>query len=181
PAICGAARCYDRRCGGESLMLAKALERSIKWALSAWRDLSLDAKVVAVFGVGNWLLLFANHTTVAATRDVPLWQLFPPGADAAFLITCGALAFTYPLRDRRADVLLADDQQPSALPPHVLPVHVPGEHAVRLGVRSSRHLLGPALPVPARVSRDARDRPLPRPGHGGPPRHDDRNRAQSPA
>src|SRR5438445_4718932 len=83
-------------------MLAKALERSIKWALSAWRDLSLDAKVVAVFGVGNWLLLFANHTTVAATRDVPLWQLFPPGADAAFLITCGALAFTYPLRDRRA-------------------------------------------------------------------------------
>jgi len=34
-------------------MLAKALERFIKWALSAWRDLSLDAKVVAVFGVGN--------------------------------------------------------------------------------------------------------------------------------
>src|SRR5207247_5369588 len=102
PAICGAARCYDRRCGGESLMLAKALERSIKWALSAWRDLSLDAKVVAAFGVGNWFLLFANHTTVAATRDVPLWQLFPPGADAAFLIACGALAFAYPFRDHRA-------------------------------------------------------------------------------
>ncbi len=83
-------------------MLAKALERSIKWALSAWRDLSLDAKVVAVFGVGNWLLLFANHTTVAATRDVPLWQLFPPGADVAFLIACGSLAFTYPVRDHRA-------------------------------------------------------------------------------
>src|SRR6058998_2328059 len=83
-------------------MLAKSLERFIKWALAAWRGLSLDATVVATVGIGNWLLLFANHTTVAATRDVPLWQLFPPGADAAFLITCGALAFTYPLRDRRA-------------------------------------------------------------------------------
>src|SRR5437867_3669230 len=82
-------------------MLAKALERSIKWALSAWRDLSLDAKVVAVFGVGNWLLLFANHTTVAATRDVPLWRLFPPGADVLFLIACGALPFAYVLRARR--------------------------------------------------------------------------------
>ena len=83
-------------------MLAKALERFAKWALSAWRDLSLDAKMVALFGVGNWFLLFANHTTVAATRDVPLWQLFPPGADVAFLIACGALAFTYPFRDHRA-------------------------------------------------------------------------------
>ena len=50
-------------------MLAKALERSIKWALSAWRELSLDAKVVTAFGIGNWLLLFANHTTVAATSS----------------------------------------------------------------------------------------------------------------
>src|SRR5438034_587 len=83
-------------------MLAKSFERFIKWALSAWRDLSLDAKVVALFGVGNWFLLFANHTTVAATHDVPLWQLFPPGADAAFLIACGTLAFAYPLRDHRA-------------------------------------------------------------------------------
>jgi len=83
-------------------MLAKAIERFIKWALSAWRDLSLDAKVVAVFGVGNWFLLFANHTTVAATHDVPLWQLFPPGADAAFLIACGTLAFTYPFRDHHS-------------------------------------------------------------------------------
>jgi hypothetical protein len=83
-------------------MLAKPLERFIKWALSAWRDLSLDAKVVALFGVGNWFLLFANHTTVAATHDVPLWQLFPPGADAAFLIACGTLAFAYPLRDFRS-------------------------------------------------------------------------------
>jgi hypothetical protein len=83
-------------------MLAKALERFTKWALWAWRDLSLDAKVVAIFGVGNWFLLFANHTTVAATRDVPLWQLFPAGADAAFLITCGAVAFAYPFRDHRS-------------------------------------------------------------------------------
>jgi hypothetical protein len=79
-------------------MLAKALERFTKWALWAWRDLSLDAKVIALFGVGNWLLLFANHTTVAATHDVPLWQLFPPGADIAFLVACGALAFAYPVR-----------------------------------------------------------------------------------
>ena len=83
-------------------MLAKSLEGFIKWALSAWRDLSLDAKVVALFGIGNWLLLFAHHTTIAATHDVPLWQLFPPGADAAFLIACGTLAFAYPLRDRRS-------------------------------------------------------------------------------
>src|SRR5438045_9796188 len=83
-------------------MLAKSLERFIKWALSAWRDLSLDAKVVALFGVGNWFLLFANHTTVAATHDVPLWQLFPPGADVAFLMVCGALACAYPFRDHRS-------------------------------------------------------------------------------
>ena len=83
-------------------MLAKALERFTKWALTAWRDLSLDAKMVVLFGVGNWFLLFANHTTVAATHDVPLWQLFPAGIDAVFLIACGALAFTYPFRDHRA-------------------------------------------------------------------------------
>jgi hypothetical protein len=76
-------------------MLAKSLERFIKWALSAWRDLSLDAKVVALFGIGNWFLLFANHTTVAATHDVPLWRLFPPGVDAApsrSPIRCGTTA-----------------------------------------------------------------------------------------
>src|SRR5207237_6527990 len=60
------------------------------------------AKLVALFGGGNCFLLFANHTYVAATHGVPLWQLFPPGADAAFLIVCGALAFAYPLRDHRA-------------------------------------------------------------------------------
>jgi hypothetical protein len=68
-------------------MLAKSLERFIKWALSAWRDLSLDAKVVALFGIGNWFLLFANHTTVAATHDVPLWRLFPRSP-----IRCGTTA-----------------------------------------------------------------------------------------
>ena len=66
-------------------MVAKGLERLGKSALEAWRGLSLDARLVVVFGIGNWLLLFANHTTVAATRDVPLWQLFPPLADVAFL------------------------------------------------------------------------------------------------
>ena len=83
-------------------MIAKALERSLKWSLEAWRGLALDAKVVAAFGIGNWLLLFANHTTVAATRDVPLWALFPAGWDIVFLVLCGALAFTYPLRDLRS-------------------------------------------------------------------------------
>ncbi len=83
-------------------MLARALERSAKWALAAWRGLSLDATVVATVGIGNWLLLFANHTTVAATRDVPLWRLFPPGADVAFLVACGTIAFAYALRDHRA-------------------------------------------------------------------------------
>ena len=72
-------------------MIAKALERSLKWSLEAWRGLALDAKVVAAFGIGNWLLLFANHTTVAATRDVPLWALFPAGWDIVFLVLCGAL------------------------------------------------------------------------------------------
>src|SRR2546428_36084 len=83
-------------------MLAKALERFTKWALSAWRDLSLDAKVVALFGVGNWSRVLAHPAPGAATPVVPLWQLFPPGADAVFLVVCGALAFTYPLRDHRA-------------------------------------------------------------------------------
>src|SRR5882762_831427 len=71
-------------------MLAKALERSIKWALSAWRDLSLDAKVVAVFGVGNWFLLFANHTTVAASA---------PGGNSC---QSGTSCVAYPFRDHRA-------------------------------------------------------------------------------
>jgi len=77
----------------------KVAERWARAALQAWRELSLDAKVVSAVGIANWLLLFANHTTVAATRDVPLWQLFPFGADMAFLIACGVLPLAYAVRD----------------------------------------------------------------------------------
>ena len=82
--------------------MIKAAERFTLAALLAWRDLSLDAKVVSAVGTANWLLLFANHTTVAATRDVPLWQLFPFGADLIFLIACGILPLAYALRDHRS-------------------------------------------------------------------------------
>jgi hypothetical protein len=92
-------------------VIAKALERALKWTLWNWARLSLDAKVVFAFGLGNWLLLFANHTTVAATRDVPLWQLFPPGADALFLIACAAAAVTYALRDRTAGAAFTPRQR----------------------------------------------------------------------
>src|ERR1043165_1216177 len=67
-----------------------------------WRHLSVDARVVAAIGVFNWLLLFANHTTVQDTRDLPLWRLFPQGADAAWLAVCGILATTSALRDLRS-------------------------------------------------------------------------------
>jgi len=79
----------------------KAAERLARAALQAWRELSLDAKVVSAVGTANWLLLFGNHTTVAATTDVPLWQLFPMGADALFLIACGVLPIAYAMRDHR--------------------------------------------------------------------------------
>jgi hypothetical protein len=74
-------------------------ERWVRAAIEAWRGLSIDAKVVAAVGTANWMLLFANHTTVAATRDVPLWQLFPLGADVLFLIACGVLPLAYAMRD----------------------------------------------------------------------------------
>jgi len=77
----------------------KVAERFARAALQAWRELSLDAKVVSAVGVANWLLLFGNHTTVAAMRDVPLWQLFPLGADTVFLIACGVLPIAYAMRD----------------------------------------------------------------------------------
>lgn len=64
-----------------------------------WHGLSLDARIVGILGLANWLALFANHTTVAVTRDVPLWRLFPNGWDELFLIACGSLAATYVLRD----------------------------------------------------------------------------------
>ena len=81
--------------------MIKAAERFARAALQAWRELSLDAKVVSAVGTANWLLLFGNHTTVAATTDVPLWQLFPIGADALFLIACGVLPIAYAMRDHR--------------------------------------------------------------------------------
>jgi len=77
----------------------KVAERWTRAALQAWRELTLDAKIVSAVGTANWLLLFANHTTVAATRDVPLWQLFPFGADVILLIACGVLPIAYAVRD----------------------------------------------------------------------------------
>lgn len=83
-------------------MIAKALERATRGVLGVWRALSIDARAVAGIGLFNWLLLFANHTTVAATRDLPLWRLFPEGWDTVFLAACGSLAATYALRDLRS-------------------------------------------------------------------------------
>lgn len=82
-------------------MIIRWAERGARWLLEAWRALALDAKVIGALAVGNWLLLFANHTTVAATTDEPLWRLFPGPAGALFLALTGLLAFTYPFRDRR--------------------------------------------------------------------------------
>ncbi|HEY6959336.1 MAG TPA: glycosyltransferase 87 family protein [Candidatus Limnocylindria bacterium] len=83
-------------------MVVRALERAVRAALQVWRDLSLDARVVGAVGVFNWLLLFANHTTVMATRDLPLWRLFPAGWDTVFLVVCGSLAVLYAVRDLRS-------------------------------------------------------------------------------
>ena len=81
-------------------MVIRAAERSTRWLLEAWRALSLDAKVVAAVAGANWLLLFANHTTVAATADEPVWRLFPGVAGGGFLALCALVAFSYPWRDR---------------------------------------------------------------------------------
>ncbi|HEV2251187.1 MAG TPA: hypothetical protein VGT60_11850 [Candidatus Limnocylindria bacterium] len=82
-------------------MIVRGAERAARWLLEAWRTLSLDAKVVGTIAVGNWLLLFANHTTVAATSDETIWRLFPGIGGPAFLAIAGAVAFAYPFRDRR--------------------------------------------------------------------------------
>ena len=82
-------------------MIIRGLERSARWLLEAWRGLSVDAKVVGTVAVANWLLLFANHTTVAASSDETIWRLFPGLAGPAFLAVAGLLAFGYPFRDRR--------------------------------------------------------------------------------
>ena len=82
-------------------MIIRGLERWARGLLEAWRALSLDAKTVGAVAVANWLLLFANHTTVAATTDETVWHLFPGLAGPAFLALAGAVAFSYPLRDLR--------------------------------------------------------------------------------
>jgi hypothetical protein len=82
-------------------MIIRGVERAARWLLEAWRALSLDAKIVGAVAVANWLLLFANHTTVAATTDETIWRLFPGLAGPAFLAVAGLTAFSYPFRDRR--------------------------------------------------------------------------------
>ena len=82
--------------------MIRALEGAARAAIQFWRSLSLDARVVLTIGVFNWLLLFANHTTVADTRDVPLWRLFPQGVDTAFLAITGTLSVLYAVRDHRS-------------------------------------------------------------------------------
>ena len=82
--------------------MIRALEGAARATIQFWRSLSLDARVVLAIGMFNWLLLFANHTTVADTRDVPLWRLFPQGLDTVFLASTGALAILYAVRDRRS-------------------------------------------------------------------------------
>lgn len=68
-------------------------------ALTGWRRLSFDAKVVGAVAIANWVLLFGKHYSVQATSDAPLWQLFPGIWAAVFLAGCGLLAFAYPVRD----------------------------------------------------------------------------------
>ncbi len=82
-------------------MIIRGAERAARWLLWAWRMLSMDAKVVGAIAVANWLLLFSNHTTVAATNDQTIWRLFPGIAGPVFLAVAGIVAFAYPFRDRR--------------------------------------------------------------------------------
>ncbi|HEX4744885.1 MAG TPA: glycosyltransferase family 87 protein [Candidatus Limnocylindria bacterium] len=82
-------------------MLAKALERAALWILAVWRGLSPDAKVVGALGLANAALLVANHTTVQATSDAPLWRLFPSVTGPLWLALCALAAALYPYRDRR--------------------------------------------------------------------------------
>jgi hypothetical protein len=82
-------------------MIIRGIERAARSLIESWRALSLDAKVVGAIAVGNWLLLFANHTTVAATTDETIWRLFPGIGGPMFLAVTGILALGYPLRDLR--------------------------------------------------------------------------------
>lgn len=82
-------------------MLPAGERLGLERLLAPLRGLSVDAKVVGALALGNWLLLFANHTTVQETADGPLWRLFPGLAGPLYLALCGLLAASYPLRDRR--------------------------------------------------------------------------------
>ena len=83
-------------------MIPRVFEHAVRAALTSWRHLSLDARVIATVGVANWLLLFANRKMVAATRDLPLWRLFSEPWYVVFLSACGALAVLYAVRDLRS-------------------------------------------------------------------------------
>jgi len=78
-------------------MIIRGAERAARWLLEAWRGLSVDAKVVGTVAVANWLLLFANHTTVAATSDQTIWRLFPGVGGPIFLAVAGAVAVQLPV------------------------------------------------------------------------------------
>jgi hypothetical protein len=65
------------------------------------RSLSVDGKVVGCVALLGWLLLFGNTTIVQVDRDAPLWHLFPGLWGGAWLLGCGLLAASYPLRDHR--------------------------------------------------------------------------------
>src|SRR5919201_2117615 len=78
---------------------ARVLERVIREALSRWRQLSFDAKVIGFLGLANWLLLFRSDTIVQVTRDAPIWQLFPGLAGPLYLFAVGVVALAYPWRD----------------------------------------------------------------------------------
>src|SRR5438045_1759094 len=79
-------------------VIIRAGERAARWLLEGWRGLSVHAKVVGAVAVANWLLLFANHTTAAATNDQTLWPLFPGIGGAAPLAIAAVSALSYPAR-----------------------------------------------------------------------------------
>jgi hypothetical protein len=78
---------------------ARLIERVVREALSRWRRLRLDGKVVAVLGSLNWLLLFRSDTVVQVSRDAPIWQLFPGLLGPLYLFLVGVVALAYPWRD----------------------------------------------------------------------------------
>ncbi len=81
---------------------ARLLERVTRAGLAGWRRLTLDAKVIGVLALLNWVLLFRAHTIVQVARDAPIWQLFPGLFGPLYLFAVGVVAVAYPLRDLRA-------------------------------------------------------------------------------